>query len=679
MTPKRDAAVGLLLVSALALFYELAFIRWLPSQVLSLAYYSNIVLIASFLGLGLGCLAADRRDVFPAFPAILAAVLAAVVFLRRFEVVARYQDEWVWSAYAGNQYSHPALSIGILPAIGALFILVAAAFFPLGQETGRLMDAFPRLRAYSLNVAGSLAGIAGFTGLCFLAQGRAAPLAWFGCAGAATLWFFRKRPARLGLAAAAAVAACALVGAASRQMLWSPYYSIRLRPGGGGSFYVYVNDFFHQEAINFGLDPEGLAKYSLPYQLKTPKKLLILGAGTGNDVSVALRRGVPEIDAVEIDPLIADLGRRFHPEHPYAAASVHLTIDDARSFLQRTDKKYDMIVLGTLDSHALLSGMSTVRLDNFVYTVESLQAIKRHLEPDGLAVLMFSVPADWLGENMLRLCLKVFPDPSPVFYLGDDRLFNLMVLAGPGVPEAVSRLRAQPLRFHRLNGDAKGGDVPTDDWPYLYLKGRGVPAHYVKAVAALALVAALAIVLAMGERARSFDGAAFCLGGAFMLLETKAVTTLSLLFGSTWLVNAFVFGSILAMVLAGNLAASRLKSRGNGLVYALLGLALLADYLLPVSALSGLRFWPRAFAGSLAMALPILLAAVIFAQHLERGRGRSVASVIGANLAGAVVGGFLEYASMATGLRSLFLLAGALYLGAFLLEGEGRSLLPDVG
>lgn len=70
--------------------------------------------------------------------------------------------------------------------------------------------------------------------------------------------------------------------------------------------------------------------------------MLIVGAGTGNDVAGALRMGAKRVDAVEIDPMLVDLGRKSHPEKPYTNPRVSVHIDDARSFLKKTGKKYDL-------------------------------------------------------------------------------------------------------------------------------------------------------------------------------------------------------------------------------------------------------------------------------------------------------------------------------------------------
>src|SRR6267154_1431480 len=75
----RRAAVDLFLISFLILFLELAAIRWFGSMVVFLTFFTNIVLLASFLGMSVGCLAASRRGnlVDRVIPLLLLAVVLA--------------------------------------------------------------------------------------------------------------------------------------------------------------------------------------------------------------------------------------------------------------------------------------------------------------------------------------------------------------------------------------------------------------------------------------------------------------------------------------------------------------------------------------------------------------------------------------------------------------------------
>ena len=98
---------------------------------------------------------------------------------------------------------------------------------------------------------------------------------------------------------------------------------------------------------------------------------MILGAGSGNDVHLALEQGAKNVVAVAIDRAIWKLGKERIYHKPYDDPRVQVYIDDARAFLKKSKKKYDVIILATLDSQTLLSGMSSIRLDNYICTMEA--------------------------------------------------------------------------------------------------------------------------------------------------------------------------------------------------------------------------------------------------------------------------------------------------------------------
>ena len=139
------------------------------------------------------------------------------------------------------------------------------------------------------------------------------------------------------------------------QRIYSPYQLIErsvspatglMKVLAGGTFYQEVFDFSLQ---NKNRDNESLVRilnfYDLPYHVtENLDRVAIVGSGTGHDVAAALRAGAKEIDAVEIDPVILELGRRYHPERPYSDSRVTAIIDDARTFFRTTKRKYDAIV-----------------------------------------------------------------------------------------------------------------------------------------------------------------------------------------------------------------------------------------------------------------------------------------------------------------------------------------------
>ncbi|MBV9463722.1 MAG: methyltransferase domain-containing protein [Verrucomicrobiae bacterium] len=662
-------------ISFLGLFYELALIRWLPANILSLAFFSNIVLISCFLGIGLGCLLAGRRwELMRAFaPMLLLAVLAYLLF-RNLEVVLTDEGrEWIWSGYRPGKPTAGSMHLGILPTLVIVFALNTVLFIPLGQKMGRLMEKFDPIRAYSLNIAGSLLGVVAFAAFSIVGGFLNSPELWFAAAGVVTLWFSLDRKMDLAIAVLCMGTACAVVARNTGSELWSPYYSIQLRPGPKNSLMLYVNRFYHQRAIDFAADPQVAAKYAVPYRKKIPGDLLILGAGTGNDTGVANLNHVPRITAVEIDPSIVMLGRQLHPSRAYDAKNVEVVVNDARSFLRRTTRKFDMVVFGTLDSHALLSSMSTVRLDNFVYTVQCLEDVKRCLKPGGVAVLMFSVQRDWIKEKFLQMCGSVFPEPRPlVFASNDDLSYNFMIVAGPGVNDYAG---GQP-GFEAVKDAGTRYPLPTDDWPYLYLKERTIPAHYLKSIALLSLISIAAVWLASPKAAGGFriDLNFFSLGCAFLLLETKSVTTLSLVFGSTWIVNAFVFGAILIMILLANLWIVKRDVKNLNGIYALLFATLALNYAVPVSSFLTLGYWARAILSVVWVALPLFFSAILFGAHLRAASTKGLGWIFGSNLVGAVLGGFLEYASMATGLNFLYALAAFFYLLSFIANLKSNAV-----
>mgnify|MGYP001423976939 FL=1 len=87
--------------------------------------------------------------------------------------------------------------------------------------------------------------------------------------------------------------------------------------------------------------------YNFPFKIskEKPKDIMIVGSGTGNDVAAALRSGVQNVDAVEIDPVIAELGKHFHPESPYSSNKVNLFVNDARNSIKYSKKNMTLFYI----------------------------------------------------------------------------------------------------------------------------------------------------------------------------------------------------------------------------------------------------------------------------------------------------------------------------------------------
>lgn len=647
--------------SALILFFELAFIRYTAGYVKVFGFYLNFVLIATFLGMGVGLMRAGLapRLRWLGVPLPLALLAAVWLFARIPIAVPADPDEFLWAAERGGG--------GVLPlwlVVAALFALIAGFFVPLGALLGEQFRRLPALRAYSFDIGGSLAGILAFALLSALRQ---PPPVWFGIGFGA--WALLSLGSRRFAGAIAGTGVLVLtLSLATRQTpseRWSPYYRIDLDSVGpavalnvNGSLHQIILDLDSARAEPFPYVRVARAGYLLPYGwIGGADTALVVGSGTGNDVALLLTRGARFVDAVEIDPVIARLGRELHPQRPYADARVHLHVDDARAFLRRTQRTYDLIIFGTLDSQTLLSGMSSVRLDNYVYTVESFEAARARLAPGGSLVVYHRSAEAYIAAKIHQMIGAAFDAPPGVFF-GEMKLFNIIFVAGQG---AANVSPPHPAVQRDL-------DVPyaaaVDDWPYLYLRGHTVPGHYRMALLMVLGIATL-FVLGPGGRVarRGVDGPMFFMGAGFLLVETKSVTEMSLLFGSTWTVNLLVFSSILVMVLIANLYVLVRPPPRLTPLFAGLFAALAVAYAVPVSSLLWLGSAGQWLLGALMVALPILFAALIFSSLFRHSADPPRA--LAWNLLGAIVGGVLEYGSMAVGIKALYAVAAVIYLLAW--------------
>jgi hypothetical protein len=313
----------------------------------------------------------------------------------------------------------------------------------------------------------------------------------------------------------------------------------------------------------------------------------------------------------------------------------------------------------------MASAMSTLRLDNYVYTEEGIRAAWRKVAPGGhLSLAISCLAGRWFFERVYWTVAKATGrEPialhSPLH--GETATF---IVPAAGVELDAGQL-AQRSRVYPF----KTGEqtlTPTDDWPFLYIRPGVTPWGYFAVLGFLLLLTGVTVprVYGMG-RGGEFDWPLFLMGAAFLLIETRGVTSLSLLFGSTWIVNSAVFGGILTMVLLANLAVQRWSwSNPTPWFVALFGTVLLLWWL-PVEWLSTFPLLVRGVAGGLLTGLPIGLAGVIVPMLLAR--SAQPAAALGANLLGAVLGGCLEYFSMLGGLRSIALMALVLYLVAFMI------------
>jgi SAM-dependent methyltransferase len=655
-------ALQLFTVSFVVLFVETMLIRYIGSQTRIFAFYKNIPLIGAFLGLGIGCLQGQggRREilVFLAgsvgvafFFAAIAQCLGAALSISASAVTSEHLLGDVFVSKLLPSAVKLAFNLHIGLYCVAVFLALAFLFGKLGRVLAVSFDGMPRLPAYTINILGSLAGLAVFV---LLSQLQSPPWVWF-LVGLAPLllWLGNGRALRFGCVCV--ILSAALVAPHLHHTVWSAYQKLTGKEVANG-YQIDISDAFYQVAYDLspasvariGFDP--MPNYNAEFTgLEKLDRVLVIGAGSGNDVASALRAGAKQIDAVDIDVAIIAMGRLHHPEHPYDDPRVTPVIDDARNAFKRLPaQSYDAVVFGLLDSHTQL-GMSSVRLDNYVFTQESFSAAARLVKPGGALVLAAVTVNDWFRDRYQTMLAHACGAPVDRQELGWTTVYKCKATKADPDPAATGRAIA----------------APVDDWPFPYLPERSIPMTYIVVIAML-LAASLWWLRRNGIGAIDVTPShahLFFLGAAFLLMEVYAINRLALLFGTTWLVSAVSIAAILVEIVAANLVVGWIRFDLRPLAYAVLALLLVAGWFVGPEIVLG-RGAVAGLVYALFLLSPVFCAGIVFATSFNRSAVAGPA--LGANILGAVLGGWAEYATMATGIRFMALLALGLYVASAL-------------
>jgi spermidine synthase len=669
--------VAILFSAALSLLLELAIIRWQSAIFEFFAFYKNFSLLACFLGLGLGYALATRDRI----PLVMVAPLLAWQFgfmtFVRFGAGTPFRTipfrEQLTMGIGAKSLTHIVALYALLTVV---FLVTALAFMPVGQLCGRLMERRPKLQAYGFNLLGSLIGVLLMLLLSFL---WAPPLVWFALCFLAILLFHMKTASSITVGFVFTVL-CTIILAWPVDPLWariySPYQLLEVgRSEGTGLTLIRAAGHYYQRIFDFSeekVSPRwaGVRRYyEFPYRAHPQLgNVAVVGSGTGNDVAAALRSGAWHVEAIEIDPAILLTGKSSHPEKPYEDPRVHAVVTDARSFLRRTEQKFDLIVYGLLDSHTLLSHGSSLRLDSFVYTVEGLREARNRLKLDGVLSLSFAVLSDAMGRKIYLMMQEVFDGRSPVsvwanydgsviFLESNDKNW---VLPHKLLEEAGFSNRTDFYADPSLHAD-----VSTDDWPFFYMPRRIYPVSYLIMVFQILFLSVVMAANFFAETPRFSHLSFFFLGVGFMLVETKGITEMGLTFGNTWQVIGVVIAGILTMAFLGNCAVQWLSIKRPLVPYLFLLSALALGWLVARS--GGFASTPIGrLETAILLTCPLFFSGIVFSTLMSH-KGQ-VSGIMASNLLGAICGGLLEYNSMYFGFRSLYVVAIGCYLLAFASE-----------
>ena len=669
------------LAACLCLFHELAMIRIHSSYFQIFAYFKNLSLISCFLGLGIGYSLSKKKIFSLGWVMPITALQILFMYLLKDTPITLFLQNPVSEQWnIGQSVARGFFHVGIIYAfIVIVFLINAICFVPLGHLVARLMYKTDPLQAYSYDLIGSIIGVIIFSVLSFLWTG---PIIWLTFSFFILGVFLIKNSKDFLITTFSFFILIFFLNVFEKTDgadYHSPYQNVSVEyfSDNRAPMAIKSNNIWLQVPLN--LSEEFYVKqnkdwydlYSLPYKIKNfeSKRTLIVGSGAGNDVAASLRDSNAMIDAVEIDPIVADLGIKFHPEKPYLNKRVKLTINDARNFIKETDEKYDLIIYSILDSHANLSGKGGVRLDSYVYTVESFFEAKQKLNDKGIIILSFAVSTREMGIKIYKMLNESFKaNPPLVFTRKDPDKFvdNIYVFAVSDDKINIDLLNTnfKQTKLFTPNLTLKKVDMSTDDWPFFYMSYRVYPLSYMLLLSLIFIVSFIFIKKHTGINLSRFSFTSFFLGVGFMLMETKGITELAKIYGSTWIVVSVVIVSVLFMAYIANLLIIKnIKISNNQIYFFLLlsifvslGITFINYYDYPTYLLK--LFVP------IILTLPVLFSGLAFSRELIK--SGSTANTLSCNILGALVGGLLEYNSMYFGFKFLYFLAFASYFAAYL-------------
>jgi predicted membrane-bound spermidine synthase len=346
---------------------------------------------------------------------------------------------------------------------------------------------------------------------------------------------------------------------------------------------------------------------AFPFRLVQKPKVLVIGPGGGADVVAAIEAGSPQVTAVEMNPLVVKCVREFGAEagNLYDHPKVKLVLEEGRSFIQRTPEKFDLIVLGWVDSWASVSSGGLSLTENYLYTREAMRAYYDHLEPNGaVAIIRWPVDVprlvantvsvlsergmtiDQIGKHILAVSLrKPQREGAPVgtvFMLSRaeldaptvDRLLAGMPAAyvhhAPTRPseDLYTDLFAGRISFEKYTDSFPTMATPVaDDRPFYFAvdKPFGIPDFVVRLLRIpVAAVVLFVVVLLLGARTLHFPvpgprAIAYfgALGVGFIICEVALMQRLILLLGHPIYTLVVILFVLLLSSAAGSLFARR--------------------------------------------------------------------------------------------------------------------------
>jgi hypothetical protein len=457
---------------------------------------------------------------------------------------------------------------------------------------------------------------------------------------------------------------------------------------------------------------------ALPFRFTPGAETLVIGPGGGSDVLVALASGSRRVTAVEMNPLMIQFVRHYGAKagNLYDRPDVDVVLSEGRSFISRTDRRFDVILLGFVDSWASVASGGLSLSENYLYTTQAFRDYYDHLTPDGsLAILRWSVDIPRLVANAVALLgaeaasqrivalleqAGTPENPGQMIFMLRKRAFTEAETAEIMANWTLARPVIVPGRYAAPEfADLLSGRVSLDEWaarspvrsdpvyddsPFYFATTRpfGIPRRMVNGLAALLVPVVLGLLLfvALGRPAGQ-PGAPYrasvlyfaCLGFGFIAVELALLQHLTLLLGHPIFTLSVLLFTLLAAGGLGSAMSARIRGRDACLVVAALGVAYAFGLPSLVTALLPLDLAAR-IAVAVALIAPLGIAMGIpFPRGLSRaGRGSLPAPPFfwGLNGTMSVIGSISTVVIALTfGFRVAMLAGAACYVVAALAAG----------
>ncbi len=195
------------------------------------------------------------------------------------------------------------------------------------------------------------------------------------------------------------------------------------------------------------------------YRLVRPGfNALVIGTGGGRDLASALVFGAGHVDGVEINPIIADdVMRGQFAEFSgrlYADARIRIAIDDGRSFVRRSNDRYDVIQASLVDTWAATAAGAYTLTENTLYTVEAFRDYLDHLTDGGVLTI-----TRWVFDGLRLVSLaqaacqaRGWSAADRVAIVRHDHVATFILRKTPFTAEEIRELgdAAERLRFEVL-------------------------------------------------------------------------------------------------------------------------------------------------------------------------------------------------------------------------------------